>query len=332
MSLPAAAPDASQLANMKTSSPSSLGKIERKEKKEKGKKCSTYDQLGEHDIQLLHWRHGQRGLHGLQGEAAVIAQAVRDLGVVAAAKAAEDEGDPPAAPLPRGHGRNPPRPSLLGTRSWGERREEAPAAAPQHRAPVPRRGGGIGATHALSTEGKNGDGLHAKYFCSDLTFTVLATLKTARVQKTPLLALCRHRRSGQRGRGTRRCPRTRSPAAGQVLIPRYRCKALQIPAQIPTDFPVLCRSCPSSPITGGGRFGVLQPRAAGCAWWHQGHGPQSEWLSARRPYTAQEALSCKAQKYPIYPWFALKRVPKHPLAAAGWAALFHGKFCLALIR
>lgn len=81
------------------------------------KKHPTHHQLGEHDVQLLHRRHGQRGLHGLQGEAAVIAQPVCDLGVVAAAKAAEDEGDPPTAPLPRGHGQNPRRPSLLGARS-----------------------------------------------------------------------------------------------------------------------------------------------------------------------------------------------------------------------
>lgn len=43
-------------------------------------------------------------------------------------------------------------------------------------APVPSRGGGTKATHALGTEGKSGDGLRAKYFCSVLTFTVLATL------------------------------------------------------------------------------------------------------------------------------------------------------------
>lgn len=159
-------------------------------RKRKYKKCSTYHQFGEHDIQLLHRRHGQRGLHGLQGEAAVIAQPVCDLGVVAATKAAEDEGDPPTAPLPRGHGQNAPRPSLLGARSWGERTEEALAVAPQRCTPILQRGG-IGATHVLGAEEKKGDRLRAKYFCSDLTFTVRATLRTVLTQKTPLLALCR---------------------------------------------------------------------------------------------------------------------------------------------
>lgn len=104
------------------------------------KKYPTYHQLGEHGIQLLHWRHGQRGLHGLQGEAAVIAQPVRDLGVVTAAEAAEDEGDPPAAPLPRGHGHNPLRPSLLGTRSCREEKSGGSSSRPAalRCAPVPR--------------------------------------------------------------------------------------------------------------------------------------------------------------------------------------------------
>lgn len=102
------------------------------------KKHATHHQLGEHGIQLLHGRHGQRGLHGLQGEAAVIAQPVRDLGVVAAAEAAEDEGDPPAAPLPRGHGHNPCVPPSWALDPAGERRAEAGAAAPQRCAPVPR--------------------------------------------------------------------------------------------------------------------------------------------------------------------------------------------------
>lgn len=107
------------------------------------KKYPTYHQLGEHGIQLLHWRHGQRGLHGLQGEAAVIAQPVRDLGVVTAAEAAEDEGDPPAAPLPRGHGHNPLRPSLLGTRSCREEKSRGSSSRPAALRSRPAVGGGI---------------------------------------------------------------------------------------------------------------------------------------------------------------------------------------------
>lgn len=42
----------------------------------------------------------------------------------------------------------------------------------------------------LGAEEKKGDRLRAKYFCSDLTFTVRATLRTVLTQKTPLLALC----------------------------------------------------------------------------------------------------------------------------------------------
>lgn len=60
----------------------------------------------------------------------------------------------------------------------GKRREEARAAVLQCCAPVLPRGGGIKATHALGAEGKTGDGLSAKYFCSHLTFMVLATLMT----------------------------------------------------------------------------------------------------------------------------------------------------------
>lgn len=84
---------------------------------------------------------------------------------------------------------------LCVTPSWaldpeGKRREEAQAAAPQHCAPIPPRGGGIKATHTFGMEGKSGDGLRANYFCSDLTFTVLATLTTTQIKKMHLLALC----------------------------------------------------------------------------------------------------------------------------------------------
>lgn len=106
------------------------------------KKYPTHHQLGEHGIQLLHGRHGQRGLHGLQGEAAVIAQPVRDLGVVAAAEAAEDEGDPPAAPLPRGHGHNPACASLLGTRSCGGEKSGGWSGRPAAPRSRPALGGG----------------------------------------------------------------------------------------------------------------------------------------------------------------------------------------------
>lgn len=77
----------------------------------------------------------------------------------------------------------------MGARSWGERTEEALAVAPQRCTPILQRGG-IGATHVLGAEEKKGDRLRAKYFCSDLTFTVRATLRTVLTQKMPLLALC----------------------------------------------------------------------------------------------------------------------------------------------
>lgn len=43
-------------------------------------------------------------------------------------------------------------------------------------------------------------------------------------------------------------------------------------------------------------------------------------------------MAAELRKHPIFFHPALKHVPKHPLATTGWAAFFHGKFYLALIR
>lgn len=149
------------------------------------KKSPTHHQLGEHGIQLLHGWHGQRGLHGLQGEAAVIAQPVRDLGVVAAAEAAEDEGDPPAAPLPRGHGHNPVCPSLLGTRSCRGEKSGGWSSLRSR----PAVGGGIEPPTRSARRGRAETVSMPNISASDLTFTVLATLTTTQIKKMDLLCL-----------------------------------------------------------------------------------------------------------------------------------------------
>lgn len=146
----------------------------------------------------------------------------------------------------------------------GKRREEAQAATPQRCAPVPPRGGGIKATHALGAEGKSGDGLRAKYFCSDLTFTVLATLTTARIKKMRLLCLVPKPAAAG---GTRRHPRReRGPGPPPLLQisanPRQPSRA------------VAARPAPVSVRLGYGKFGRLLPGTAGFTQSHQVRGPQ----------------------------------------------------------
>ena len=84
----------------------------------------TYHQLGEHGVQFFGGRHGQSGLQALQGEAAVVAEAVRDLGVVAPFEAAENDGGqaPPATLAGRhGNGSQSPSAGLLVQRGRGIR-------------------------------------------------------------------------------------------------------------------------------------------------------------------------------------------------------------------
>ena len=78
----------------------------------------TYHQLGEHGVQFFGGRHGHSGLQALQGEAAVVAEAVRDLGVVAPFEAAEnDGGQAPPATLAGRHGNGWRQRELAGSRA-----------------------------------------------------------------------------------------------------------------------------------------------------------------------------------------------------------------------
>lgn len=74
-------------------------------------------------------------------------------------------------------------------------------------------------------------------------------------------------------------------------------------------------------------------RTAGCAWGHQVSTMDNSiledlmWLSMPRATDSSRAEKISCTLPPT-----LKRVSKHPPATPCTAALFHGKFCLALIR